>query len=364
MVLLIDLKKEYQAISEELNYNLRKVLNSGLYVLGEEVQKFEEDFSKYLGVKYTVSVNSGSDALFLAVKSLGIGSGHEVITVSHTFNSTVDAIARSGARPVFVDVDPETYCIDVDQIPEKVNSKTRAILLVHLYGHPADMDRIMELKEEFNLHVIEDACQAHGAEYKGAKVGTIGDLGCFSYYPTKNLGAYGDGGSIVTNNQEIMEKLTCLRNYGQTQKYHHDFLGINSRLDELQASILRTKLNYLDQWIECRRRIASLYTELLIDSGLKTPVERPSCKHVYHLYVVRSKDREKLKNELKKQDIETQIHYPIPVHKQKPYCQANDYCRLPVTEKTSQEILSLPLHPWMNYEDVSQVVDCVRDCDV
>lgn len=363
MVLLIDLQKEYQSISEELKNNLQKVLNSGVYVLGEEVNKFEREFAKYLGVNHTISVNSGSDALFLAIKSLGIGNGHEVITVSHTFNSTVDAIVRSGARPVFVDIDPETYCIDVDKIQEKITRNTRAILPVHLYGHPAEMDRIIELKEKYHLYIIEDACQAHGAEYNGEKVGTIGDLGCFSFYPTKNLGAYGDGGAIVTDNPEIMEKLTWLRNYGQSQKYHHDFLGINSRLDELQASILRTKLNYLDQWIECRRKIANLYTELLQDSGLSTPVERPSCKHVYHLYVIRSENREKLKKELKKHQIESQIHYPIPVHQQKPYLEVNDNGQLPVTEKISQEILSLPLHPWMNYEDVSQVTDCVRDSD-
>ena len=362
MVLLIDLQKEYQSISEELNYNLQKVLNSGVYVLGEEVKKFENAFSNYLGVNHTVSVNSGSDALFLAIKSLGIGNGDEVITVSHTFNSTVDAIVRTGAKPIFVDINPETYCIDVEKIQGKLTPKTKAILLVHLYGHPADMDQILELKDEHHLYIIEDACQAHGAEYKGEKVGTIGDLGCFSFYPTKNLGAYGDGGAIVTNNRELMEKLTWLRNYGQSQKYHHDFLGINSRLDELQASILRTKLKYLDQWIGCRRKNARIYNELLQNSDIITPVERPFSKHVYHLYVIQSKKRDQLKNKLESHQIQTQIHYPIPVHQQKPYLHINGSCKLPVTERISHEILSLPLHPWMNYEDISKVTDCLGDC--
>ena len=360
MVLLIDLQKEYQSISEEVNHNLQKVLDSGVYVLGEEVDKFEKAFSKYLDVNHTISVNSGSDALFLAIKSLGIGEGDEVITVAHTFNSTVDAIVRTGAKPVFVDIDPETYCIDTHKIRNKITPNTKAILPVHLYGHPADMDEIIQLKKEYGLYIIEDACQAHGAEYKNKKTGTIGDLGCFSFYPTKNLGAYGDGGAIVTDNNELMEKLTWLRNYGQSQKYHHDFLGINSRLDELQASILRTKLKYLDQWIESRRKNAHIYTELLQDAGLTLPIENEFSKHVYHLYVIRSEQREHLQSKLKKQDIQTQIHYPIPVHQQKPYLQINNNWHLPVTERISKEILSLPLHPWMNYEDIVQVTDSVR----
>lgn len=359
MVLLVDLQKEYESISEELNYNLQKVLNSGVYVLGREVEKFEGAFSKYLGINHTISVNSGSDALFLALKSLGIDKGDEVITVSHTFNSTVDSIVRAGAKPVFIDINPETYCMDVDKIHENISDKTRAILPVHLYGHPADMEQILELKNEHQLYVIEDACQAHGSVYKNDKIGTIGDLGCFSFYPTKNLGAYGDGGAIVTNDKELMEKLTWLRNYGQSQKYHHDFLGFNSRLDELQASVLRTKLKYLDHWIEMRRKNASIYTELLQDSGLITPVERPFSLHVYHLYVIRSHMREQLKNELEKHHVQTQIHYPIPVHLQKPYTQIQGNWELPVTEKVSQEILSLPIHPWMNYEDISKVTDCI-----
>ncbi len=361
MVLLTDLKKEYLSISEELNYNIQRVLNSGFYILGKEVKKFEEDFSNYIGTDHAVSVNSGSDALFLAIKSAGIGKGDEVITVSHTFTSTVDAIVRNGAKPIFVDINPDTYCMDVLNVEEKITEKTKAILPVHLYGHPADMDPIYKLKEEYGLYIIEDACQAHGAEYKGKKAGSIGDMGCFSFYPTKNLGAYGDGGAVVTSDEELMEKLTQMRNYGQLKKYHHDFVGVNSRLDELQAVILQTKLKYLDGWIESRRKNAQIYTQRLQDMDLTLPVEKPFAKHAYHLYVIRSKNRDYLKKKLLDDDIQVQIHYPVPVHKQKAYSNLNDDFNLAVTDKICNEILSLPLHPWIDYEEILKVTDCLRD---
>lgn len=360
MVLLTDLKKEYISISEELNLNIRRVLNSGFYVLGEEVKKFEENFSKYTGTNHAVGVNSGSDALFLALKSIGVGKGDEVITVSHTFISTVDAISRSGAKPVFVDINQDTYCMDVLKIEEKITEKTKAILPVHLYGHPADMDPICKLKEDYGLYVIEDACQAHGAEYNGKKAGSIGDMGCFSFYPTKNLGAYGDGGAVVTDNEEIKEKLIQMRNYGQSEKYHHDFIGVNSRLDELQAVILQTKLKHLDKWIECRRKNAEIYNRLLQDSDVILPVEKRFAKHAYHLYVIKSKNRDYLKKKLLQNDIHAQIHYPIPVHKQKAYLNFNDF-KLETTDKICSEILSLPLHPWMDYEEILKVTDCLRE---
>ncbi len=361
MVLLTDLKKEYLSISEELNLNIQKVLNSGFYILGEEVKKFEKDFSCYIGTDHTISLNSGSDALFLAIKSAGIGKGDEVITVAHTFTSTADAIVRNGARPVFVDINPDTYCMDVSKVEEKMTSKTRAILPVHLYGHPVDMDPICRLKEDYDLYIIEDACQAHGAEYKGKKTGSIGDMGCFSFYPTKNLGAYGDGGAVVTSDEELKEKLTQMRNYGQLKKYHHDFVGVNSRLDELQAVILQTKLKYLDRWIESRRKNAHIYNKLLKDLDLVLPVEKPFAKHAYHLYVIRSKNRNYLKKKLRDNDIQVQIHYPVPVHKQKAYSNLNDDFKLAATDKICDEILSLPLHPWMDYEEILKVTDCLRD---
>ena len=361
MVLLTDLKKEYLSISEELNSNIQRVLNSGFYVLGEQLKKFEEDFSSYIGTGHAVGVNSGSDAIFLAMMSIGIGKGDEVITVSHTFTSTVDAIVRNGAKPVFVDIDPYTYCIDVSKIEEKITKKTKAILPVHLYGHPADMDPICKLKEDYGLYVIEDACQAHGAEYKGKKAGSIGDMGCFSFYPTKNLGAYGDGGAIVTDNEEINETLMQMRNYGQSEKYHYDFVGVNSRLDELQAVILQTKLKYLDKWIESRRKNALMYTELLRDSDLIAPGEKKFAKHAYHLYVIRSKNRDYLIKKLLENDIQSQIHYPVPVHKQKAYSSLNNNSSLKMTDKICNEILSLPLHPWISHEEILKVTDCLRD---
>ena len=360
MVLLTDLKKEYISISEELNRNIRRVLNSGFYILGEEVKKFEENFSRYTGTNHAVGVNSGSDALFLALKSIGVGKGDEVITVSHTFISTVDAISRSGAKPVFVDINPDTYCMDVSKIEEKITEKTKAILPVHLYGHPADMDTICKLKEDYGLYVIEDACQAHGAEYNGKKAGSIGDMGCFSFYPTKNLGAYGDGGAVVTDNEEIKEKLIQMRNYGQSEKYHHDFVGVNSRLDELQAVILQTKLKHLDKWIERRRKNAEIYSRLLQDSDVILPVEKRFAKHAYHLYVIRSKNRDHLKKKLIQNDINAQIHYPIPVHKQKAYLNFNDF-KLETTDQICSEILSLPLHPWMDYEEILKVTNCLKE---
>jgi len=362
MIPFIDFKTEYAEISEEITETVQKVLKSGWFILGEEVKRFEEDFSKYIGTKYSVGVNSGSDALFLALKVLGIGEGDEVITVSHTFISTVDAIMRNGARPVFVDIEPDTYCIDVSKIEKKITNKTKAILPVHLYGHPADMEPIMKLAEKYNLFVIEDACQAHGAEYKGKKVGSIGDLGCFSFYAVKNLGAYGDGGIVVTNDKELAEKLKKFRNYGSSQKYHQDFIGINSRLDEIQAAILRVKLKYLEEWNKKRRIVANTYNNQLKNTGIILPIERNFAKHVYHLYVIRCKNRDMLQQYLQKNGIQTQIHYPIPVHRQKAYLRLGHDSCLTITENVCNEILSLPMHPWISEEEISQIVKVIKKC--
>lgn len=361
MISFIDLKKEYQLLCKELDPLIRNILENGFFVLGNEVEEFEEEFSQYIGVKKSIGVNSGSDALFLAIKSLKIGIGDEIITVSHTFISTVDAIVRNGAKPVFVDIDPETYCMDVSKIEKNINKNTKAILTVHLYGHPVDLDPLRELANKYGLFLIEDACQAHGAEYNGDKVGGVGDIGCFSFYPTKNLGAYGDGGMIVTNNQELAVKLKMLRNYGQTEKYYHDFMGINSRLDELQAAILRVKLKHLDSWNNRRRNIAKIYDELLLDCDLILPIEQSYAKHVYHLYVIRNKKREILKNKLLREDIQTQIHYPIPVHKQKSYSVLKSNYNLPVTDKICSEILSLPNHPWLTDEQIIHVSEMITN---
>jgi dTDP-4-amino-4,6-dideoxygalactose transaminase len=352
MIPFVNFEREYAEIGEEVSHAIQRVLKSGWFILGEEVEKFEEEFSKYCGTRFGIGVNSGSDALYLAVKAVGISNGDEVITVSHTMISTVDAIARNGATPVFVDIEPDTYVMNVSQIKAKITSRTRAIIPVHLYGHPADMDLLMEIADKHNLYIIEDACQAHGTEYLNRKVGSIGDIGCFSFYPTKNLGAYGDGGMLVTNSEELADKLRKMRNYGQSKKYYHDFLGVNSRLDEIQAAVLRAKLRHLDEWNEKRRKLAKLYNELLGNTDVITPVEKEYAKHVYHLYVIKHKERDKLQQHLLKKEVQTLMHYPIPVHMQKAYMKPD---KLPITEKICKEILSLPINPWLKEEEVETV---------
>jgi len=360
-VALVDLKKEVIELRAELEPAINRVLDRGIFVGGEELKSFEEKFAKYIGSAHAVGVNSGSDAIFLALKSLGIRRGDEVITVSHTFISTVDAITRLGAKPVFVDICDDTYCMDPELIEEKITDKTRAILPVHLYGHPADLKRIKEIADGNDLFLAEDACQAHGAEFMGKRVGGYGDLGCFSFYPTKNLGAYGDGGMIVTSSEEIFNKLIKLRNYGQSRKYIYDFLGVNSRLDEIQAAILDVKLKHLDQFNERRRSTARIYNNLLKNSGLVLPVEKPYAKHVYHLYTIRHTKRDLLQKSLLKYGIQTQIYYPIPVHRQKPYVERGYQTCLPVTDQLCDEILSLPMHPWLAKSDMIAVVESIED---
>ncbi len=362
MIPFIDLKREYAEISEEINQAIQGVLENGWFILGEEVKRFEQEFSRYIGTKYAIGVNSGSDALFLGLKALGIGKGDEVITVSHTFISTVDAIVRNGAKPVFVDIDAYTYCIDITKIEERITKRTRVLLPVHLYGHPADMQPLMEIAKKHRLFVIEDACQAHGAEYKGKKLGSLGDIGCFSFYPVKNLGAYGDGGMVVTRNQGVATRLRMLRNCGQSQKYYHDFVGVNSRLDEIQAAILRVKLKHLDEWNERRRKAAKIYDRLLRDAGVIIPVEKKYAKHVYHLYVIRDKKRDRLQQRLLANGIQTQIHYPIPVHKQKAYAELGHAAKLPVTERICNEILSLPMHPFFREDEIQAIVERCKEC--
>ena len=361
MITFAGLAGEYEAIGDDLAREMRRVVERGWFVLGESVARFEEEFSRYVGAKYGVGVNSGSDALFLALWALGVGDGDEVITVSHTFISTADAIARNGAKPVFVDIDPETCCIDASLIEDKVTSRTRAILPVHLYGQSSDMDAIMGIARRHGLHVVEDACQAHGAEYRGMKLGSIGDLGCFSFYPAKNLGAFGDGGMVVTNDGALADKLRMIRNYGQPEKYHHDFVGVNSRLDEIQAAILSAKLNYLDRWNQSRRRIAEMYRAALDGTGLALPVEKEYAKHVYHLYVIRSGARDGLEQRLLESGIPTQIHYPIPVHMQKAYDRLGPFADLPATERVCREVLSLPMHPFLSDDQVAYVAEQIRD---
>ena len=354
-------KREHAALHRQILEALERVCESGQFILGDEVAAFEREFSSYVGAKYGISVNSGSDALFLTLKALGITNDCEVITVSHTFISTADAIVRCGATPVFVDVEPDTYCLNTAKIEEKITERTKAILPVHLYGHPADLHEVVKLAEQYGLLVVEDGCQAHGTEYKGKKVGSFGNAGCFSFYPTKNLGGYGDGGLVTTNDCSLAQKVELLRNYGQSRKYCHNVVGINSRLDEVQAAILRVKLARLDEWNEIRRRLAALYKETLERTDVVLPREKTYAKHVYHLFVIQVADRDKTQRLLQKKGIQTQIHYPIPVHKQKAYAAFERSKDLGMTETICKNILSLPLYPSLTTDEATLIARSTSD---
>lgn len=365
MIPFVDLKAQYDSIKEEIDETIQSVLNNTSFIMGEELRKFEEEFALFCDVKYAIGVANGSDALILALRACGIGEGDEIITVPHTFIATTEAITHVGGKVVFVDIDPKTYTIDVSKTEEKITEKTKAIISVHLYGQPADMESIMDLAKKYNLKIIEDAAQAHGAEYKGKKVGSIGDVGCFSFYPGKNLGAYGDAGMVVTNNEEIAKGIKLLRNHGRiSKKYEHDVEGYSSRLDNLQAAILRVKLKCLDEWNDRRRSNAKKYNKLLSNiNGIITPYEADYVKHVYHLYVIRTeKRRDKLSEELKSKGIAVGIHYPIPLHLQPAYrylgYKEGDF---PVTEKTSREILSLPMFAELTDEQIEEIVELIKN---
>jgi len=360
---LVDLKRQYSRIKNEIDDAVGKVINSGIFIMGENTKSFEKEFADYIGVRYAVGVGSGTDALTLSLRALGIKRGDEVITVSFSFPPTADSIVHNGGIPVFVDIDPETYTIDVKQVEKAITKNTKAVIPVHLYGHPADMAPILKLAEKHGLHVIEDCSQAHGAKYEYAKVGSLGHVGCFSFYPSKNLGAYGDGGIIVTNHQEIAESIESLREYGQKEKSKHEFIGFNSRLDEIQAAVLRIKLKHLDVWNAERQINAKLYSEFLQPlSSLILPIEKPYATHVYHLFVIRCKERDALKIWLAKKGISTGIHYPIPIHMQKSYqtvfCQCLD---LTTTELFSREVLSLPLFPELTGNEIVYVFKSIDE---
>jgi dTDP-4-amino-4,6-dideoxygalactose transaminase len=359
----VDLVKQYYSIKGAIDEAISKVMERGSFILGENVKEFEREFAIYLGAKYCVGVGSGTDALRIALEALGVGPRDEVLTVSHTFISTVYAIIQSGALPVLIDVDPMTYTVDPRLVERAITGRTKAIIPVHLYGQPADMASIMKIADRHNLLVVEDAAQAHGAECLRRRAGSIGHVGCFSFYPAKNLGAYGDGGMVATNDDEVAEKVRMLREYGQKTKYDHAMLGYNSRLDEIQAAVLRVKLKYLDSWNEKRRKNAELYNELLDDlqDSITLPANVEGRKHVYHLYVIRTKNREKLREFLSMKGISTGIHYPIPVHKQRVYANLMKTApQLPITEQFSEEVLSLPMFPELEEEEIMHVTDSVK----
>jgi dTDP-4-amino-4,6-dideoxygalactose transaminase len=371
MVPFLDLTRQYKRIEEEILSVQRTVFEKGRFILGEEVSSFEEEFARYCGVRYGVGVGSGTDALLLALKAAGIGEGDEVLTVSHSFIATALAISLSGATPVFIDIDPEPCTMDPNSLEDFLNKRkrkgrgrgrVRAILPVHLYGHPAEMDAIMQIAGRYHLMVIEDACQAHGAEYREKKVGSIGVMGCFSFYPTKNLGAYGDGGMVVTNDKKYYERLRLLRCYGEKKKYEHILKGWNNRLDEIQAAMLRIKLKYLDQWNGERRKRALAYKRMLQNTKVVCPSEKEQIRHVYHLFVIRTKRRNSLQVFLKQKGIETLIHYPVPIHLQKAYRELG-YRRgdLPITERCSQEVISLPFFPEITEPEIEEVTTQVKN---
>jgi dTDP-4-amino-4,6-dideoxygalactose transaminase len=356
----VDLAAQYTGIRGDVDEAVNRILQSADFILGSDVRAFEEEFAAFCGVERAVAVDSGTSALELALRAFGITAGDEVITAANTFIATALAISNVGATPVLVDVDPMTYCLDVTAIERALTSRTKAIIPVHLYGHPAEMDSILELARLRGLRVIEDACQAHGARYKGRRVGSFGDAAAFSFYPGKNLGAYGDGGMVVTNDGGVAESVIMLRNYGQKEKYHHVSLGFNRRLDTIQAAALRVKLRHLDGWNAARRDHASAYQRLLSGSGVQLPTAAEHVEPVWHLFVIRTRRRDDLRDYLTQLGISTGIHYPIPVHLQPAYrelrYQRGDF---PVTEQAAEEILSLPMYAELTGEAIACVAEAI-----
>ncbi len=352
----VDLAAQYSTIADEINETTSRIIQKADFILGREVRLFEEEFAAFSEARYTVGVDSGTSALELALRAYDIGPGDEVITAANSFIASALAISHAGATPVLVDVDPFTHTIDVTGIERAITSRTKAILPVHLYGHPAHMDPIRQLAEQHGLIVIEDACQAHGARYKGRRAGSLGHAAAFSFYPGKNLGAYGDGGMVVTNDADIRKRLEMLRNYGQEEKYHHLTQGFNRRLDTLQAAVLRVKLKYLEKWNAARRWQAELYHRLLAGTALVLPSEAVGAQSVWHLYVIRTEHRDKLKEYLASRGIAAGIHYPVPIHLQPAYKNLG-YKRgsFPVTEQYAQRILSLPMYAELTPELIEYV---------
>jgi dTDP-4-amino-4,6-dideoxygalactose transaminase len=360
------LENQDERIKSEIYDVLKEVSESGSYVLGKNVKKFEEDFSRYCGGDYGVGVNSGTDALMLALKAVGVGEGDEVITAPNSFIATGSTAVLCGAKPIFADIDPETYNLDpkkVEKVLRNNEKKVKAIVPVHLYGHPADMDPLCELAEKYGLFIVEDAAQAHGAVYKGRKTGSLGNIGCFSFYPTKNLGGIGDGGMLVVNDEKLAQNIRLFRDYGRDSRYTHTIIGYNSRLDEIQAAVLRVKLKYLDGWIEKRRKNARIYGELLSDvRNVELPVEKAYARQAPWVYVIRTEQRDKLQNALQRKGVETAVTYPVPIHLQKAF----GYLGLkegtyPITEKYSREILALPVHQGLDEQQIQHIARTIKE---
>jgi dTDP-4-amino-4,6-dideoxygalactose transaminase len=359
MILCANPREQYLAHRAEIDAAVGRVLATGWYILGEEVRAFEEEFAAYIGVRHAVGVGSGTDALHLALAACEIGLGDEVITVSHTAVATVAAIEMAGATPVLVDIEPRFFTLDPEKLEAAITARTKAVIPVHIYGQAADLDSIRDIASRHRLRVIEDCAQAHGATYKGRRAGAHGDIACFSFYPTKNLGAIGDGGMIVTDDAALAERARLLREYGWVERYVSHISGRNSRLDELQAAILRVKLHYLDEDNAKRARIAQQYNEGLSDCGLVLPGIREDTTHVFHLYVVRARERDELQGFLKLRDLNALVHYPLAIHLQPAYAKIA-HASLSETETAAHEVLSLPMYPELSQTDVEGVIESVR----
>jgi dTDP-4-amino-4,6-dideoxygalactose transaminase len=370
----LDLKAQYTQIQDEVLPMVTEAMANAAFIGGPQVNGFEEEFAAFCESKYCVGVNSGTDALRFALMAAGVGPGDGVITVPNTFIATAEAISQAGAVPVFVDIDPQTYNMDPQKLEDSLKKiyssgahtlsvKPRAVIPVHLYGQPADMDAIREIADRYDLTIVEDACQAHGALYKGKKAGSFGAVGCFSFYPGKNLGAYGEGGAVVTQEEATAQKIRVIRDHGQAKKYYHDMVGYNGRLDAIQAGVLRIKLKRLEEWNESRRKNGAYYTDLLSDTpGVTVPHEADFATSVYHLYVIQVKDRDSLQGFLSEKGIGTGLHYPLPLHMQKAYehlgYREGDF---PVTESVAKNLLSLPMFPELTRAQIEYVVDCISD---
>lgn len=354
---LVDLKAQYQIIKPEIDSAIQRVISNSTFILGKEVSQFEDAFATYCEAEYCIGVSSGTSALHLAMLACDIGPGDEVITTTFTFTATAESIWMAGARPVFVDIDPINYNLDPSRIEGAITSRTKAILLVHLYGQPVDLDNILEIAKRHDLVVIEDAAQAHGARYTSRRVGAIGDIGIFSFYPGKNLGAYGDGGAIVTNNEELANKARLLRNHGRAAKYEHLQLGYGYRLDALQAAILGAKLPHMDTWNEARRVNAQHYDERLKNAGFQPPAVHSNVEHVYHLYVIQVDERDLVKGKLNMMGIGAGIHYPLPLHLQPAFAylgyKTGDF---PHAEIAATRVLSLPMYPELEESQIKRIV--------
>jgi dTDP-4-amino-4,6-dideoxygalactose transaminase len=361
-VKFVDLSAQHKPLEAELKEAFNRVLTNCSFVLGPEVDKFEKAFAAFLGVEHCVAVTNGTVALQLVLQGLGVGAEDEVITVTHTFIATAESISATGARPVFVDIDPVSYTMDPAKLEAAITPRTKAIIPVHLYGQPADIDALNAIAGKHKLSVIEDSCQAHGSYYKGRRAGSLGTAGCFSFYPSKNLGACGEGGAVTTNDAGLAQKVRMLRDHGSVKKYEHDFPGFNLRLEGVQGGVLAVKLPHLDDWNNNRRVLAARYNELFTGSNVVTPKEMPYARHVYHLYVVLVEDREALKQALAEQGIETGLHYPIPLHLQKAYghlgYKKGDF---PVSEHVASHLLSLPMYAELPIEHVEHVAKTIRE---